>query len=110
MQIDGNGKLVYWGQDVGGGSNISLIVSPSDEDTSALQITMDPADAAGEGRNNAAGCIGRAARPQQAQAGAQLYGYAYVCMLLGAVLFASAFRWLGTGTFAERHAAHMHAC
>lgn len=57
VQIDGNGKLVYWGQDVGGGSNISLIVSPSDEETSGLQITMDPADAAGKGRDNAAGCL-----------------------------------------------------
>lgn len=47
VQLDGAGGLVSWGQDIAGGSNISLLVTPSDEVMSGLQLTMEPTEAAG---------------------------------------------------------------
>lgn len=37
-----------WGQDIAGGSNISLMVSPSEEVLSGLALTLDPPEAASE--------------------------------------------------------------
>jgi hypothetical protein len=47
VQLDGSGGLVAWGQDIAGGSNISLMVTPSDEVMSGLQLTVEPTEAAG---------------------------------------------------------------
>lgn len=57
IQLDRSGGLVGWGQDIAGGSNISLMVTPSEEVLGGLQLTMDPTDAAGEagGWHGAAG-------------------------------------------------------
>lgn len=49
IQVDGGGGLVAWGQDVAGGSNIGLLVSPSQEVMSGLALTVDPPEAAGAG-------------------------------------------------------------
>ena len=48
VQVDGGGSLVSWGQDIAGGSNISLMVSPSEEVLSGLALTLDPPEAASE--------------------------------------------------------------
>jgi hypothetical protein len=44
---------VSWGQDIAGGSNISLMVSPSEEVISGLALTLDPPEAASESRCSA---------------------------------------------------------
>lgn len=42
-----SGSLVSWGQDISGGDNMCVLVSPSDEVMSGLQLVLEPADAAG---------------------------------------------------------------
>lgn len=45
--VNGAGGLVGWGQDIAGGSNLSLLVTPSDQVMSGLQLTLEPTDASG---------------------------------------------------------------
>lgn len=47
IQVDGSGRLQGWGQDLAGGSNLSVLVTPSDEVMSGLQLILEPSDAAG---------------------------------------------------------------
>lgn len=47
VQVDSSGGLVAWGQDIAGGSNMSVLISPSDEVMSGLQLVLDPPETAG---------------------------------------------------------------
>lgn len=39
-----------WGGDIAGGTNLSLLVSPSDEALGGLSLVLEPAEAAGGSR------------------------------------------------------------
>lgn len=47
LQVDGGGGLVCWGGDIAGGTNLSLLVSPSDKAPGGLTLVLEPAEAAG---------------------------------------------------------------
>lgn len=47
IQVDGSGCLQGWGQDIAGGSNLSVLVTASDEVMSGLELLLEPTDAAG---------------------------------------------------------------
>jgi hypothetical protein len=47
LQVNDTGGLVCWGGDIAGGSNLSLLVSPSVEVEGELALLLEPPEAAG---------------------------------------------------------------